>query len=252
MNRDNRTAYAFAKGSAVSGRLRCLLESRGISISRSPLAHSTQRVRLLRTERISAVLDVGASVGEYAQSLRWAGYRGRIVSYEPLPAMFERLNTRAAGDPKWLARPVALGSAPGTANLHVAGDMVSSSLLPQLPPMAAAAPQAWHLGDERVTVTTLDDERRHWSSDDRLLLKLDVQGYELEVLRGASRTLESVAAVEVELSLQALYAGQPAFGDQVAVLRDLGFELVSLENVFVDQNIPRLLQVDGLFVRGRG
>ena len=251
MTPDSRTAYVFAKGSAVSGRLRCLLESRGISVTRSPLAHSTQRLRLLREREVSAVLDVGASIGEYGQSLRWTGYRGRIISYEPLPEVFEQLRARAAGDEKWLCRQVALGASSGTADLHVAGDMVSSSLLPQLPPMAAAAPQARKLGEESVTVTTLDDERGGWAPEDRMLLKLDVQGFELEVLRGARRTLKSVVAVEMELSLHALYDGQRPFGEQLAVLHDLGFDLVSLENVFVDQAIPRLLQVDGLFVRSR-
>jgi FkbM family methyltransferase len=207
---------------------------------------------VLREQAISTVLDVGASVGEYGQSLRWTGYRGAIISYEPLPKAFAELQERAAGDPKWQCRQVALGTERGSAVLHITGDMVSSSLLSQLGSMAAAAPQARHLADEPVTVTTIDDERELWSREDRILLKLDVQGYEAQVLGGAVATLPSVAALEVELSLEALYDGQPSFDDQIQGLRELGFELVSLENVFVDQAIPRLLQVDGLFVRASG
>ena len=251
MNRDRRTAYVFRQGSSVSGRLRCLLEARGISVSRSPLAHSTQRLRALRTERIGTVLDVGASVGEYGQSLRWTGYRGRIVSYEPVAAAFAQLSARASADGRWTCRQVALGAAPGTAAIHVTADSVSSSLLGQLPPMATAAPQARHVADERVTVTTLDDERENWDPGDRILLKLDVQGYEQEVLEGAAETLDSVAAIEMELSLRALYEGQRSFADQLASVGGRGFELVSVENVFVDETVPRLLQVDGLFVRRR-
>jgi FkbM family methyltransferase len=251
MTRDNPTAYVFAAGSALSGRLRCLLESRGISITRSPLAHPVQRLRLLRSERITTVLDVGANIGEYGQSLRQTGYRGRIISYEPLRAAFARLSARVAGDPDWSCRPVALGAEAGTADLHVAADRVSSSLLAQLPSLAVAAPQARHADDERVTVVTLDDERDRWSADDRIFLKLDVQGYEAQVLHGAAKTLDAVRAIETELSFDALYDGQVLFHDQVEALRDLGFELVSLENVFVDQELPRLLQVDGLFARRR-
>lgn len=251
MNRDRRTAYVFAAGSAFSGRLRCLLESRGIAITRSPVAHPVQRLRLLRAERITTVLDVGANVGEYGQSLRHTGYKGRIVSYEPMQAAFEKLRTRTAGDHRWACRQVALGAESGTAKLHVAADRVSSSLLAQLPPMMVAAPQARYEADESVTVTTLDDDADAWSPADRLFLKLDVQGYEAEVLSGASTTLGSVAAIEIELSLEALYEGQVAFHEQVEQLRSLGFELVSLQNVFVDQALPRLLQVDGLFARRR-
>lgn len=252
MPADRRTAYVFAAGSSVSGRLRCLLESKGVSITRSPLAHSTQRLRLLRAERISVVVDVGANVGEYGQSLRRTGYKGRIVSYEPMRAAFEALEARAAGDPKWLCRPVALGGEAGTADLHVTADRVSSSLLTQLPPMIAAAPQARIEIDEPVTVTTLDDERHQWSAEDRMFVKVDVQGYEAAVLRGAEKALDCVAGIEMELSLAELYHGQVLFREQVEALRDAGFELVSLENVFVDQRLPRLLQVDGLFARRRG
>ena len=251
MNHNDRTAYVFAAGSALTGRLRCLLEARGVSITRSPLAHPAQRLRLLRSERITTVLDVGASIGEYGHSLRRTGYKGRIVSYEPMQAAFEQLRARVAGDPGWTCRQVALGAEAGTADLHVAADWVSSSLLAQLPPMAVAAPQARHEADERVTVATLDDERDHWSPDDRLFLKLDVQGYEAQVLQGAAKTLDAVRGIEMELSLDALYDGQVLLAENVEALRGLGFELVSVENVFVDQHVPRLLQIDGLFARRR-
>ena len=197
------------------------------------------------------MLDIGASVGEYGLSLRRTGYRGRIVSYEPMRAAFEQLRARIASDSGWTCRRVALGAEAGIADLHVAADRVSSSLLTQLPPMAAAAPQAWHEADEQVTVTPLDDERDHWSPDDRLFLKLDVQGYEAQVLQGAAKTLDAVRGIEMELSLDALYDGQAVFPDHVEALRGLGFELVSVENVFVDQHVPRLLQIDGLFARRR-
>jgi FkbM family methyltransferase len=250
MHRDL-TAYTFATGTALTGRLRCLLEARGISVTRSPLAHSTQRLRLLRGERVTAVLDVGAHTGAYAESLRRTGYRGRIISYEPMRAAFAQLEDRAAGDPSWTCRPVALGAEAGTADLHVAADRESSSLLAPLPALTVAAPQARHEVDERVTVVTLDSERDRWSPDDRLFLKLDVQGYEAQVLQGAAKTLDAVRAIEMELSLDALYDGQALLPEQLETLRAQGFELVSLENVFVDQQVPRLLQVDGLFARRR-
>lgn len=249
MTRRRTTAYVFRSGSALSHRFRCLLESRGVSISRSPLAHGVQRLRLLRAGRVRTVLDVGANVGNYGQALRWAGYRGMIVSYEPMQDAFDKLANRAASDSSWLCRQVALGGEAGKAELNVARDGVSSSLRSQLPGLLAAAPMARYDGVESVMVTTLDEERARWREGDPVFLKLDVQGFEAEVLQGARRTLEGAAGVEMELSLSPLYDGQALFEDQVVTMLDLGFELVSLENVFVDQHLPRLLQVDGLFAR---
>ena len=233
----------------VSGRLRCMLEAVGISITRSPLAHSTQRLRLLRSSQVTTVLDVGASVGDYGQELRWAGYHGRIISYEPMAKAFATLARRAAGDPSWTCRPIALGSVAGSGALHIARDQVSSSLLIQMNHVVTAAPWSQHDHDETVVMSSLDDEREEWGQDERFFLKLDVQGFEREVLEGATQVLANVVGIEMEMSLTTLYEGQRLFCDDVAVLSDLGFDLISVDNVFVDRDSQRLLQVDGLFVR---
>src|SRR4051794_18567254 len=62
---------------------------------------------VLRMYRVNCVLDVGANRGQYATALRRAGYMGRIVSFEPVPDVFDELRRRAAGDPAWVAYPYA-------------------------------------------------------------------------------------------------------------------------------------------------
>src|SRR5262249_50852618 len=93
-----------------------------------------RRPLLLAEEGVTLVLDVGASDGGWARDVRHAGYRGRVIAFEPQAASFARLEATAAGDPLWQCHHVALGAARGTATLHVAGNDQSSSLLP----MAAA------------------------------------------------------------------------------------------------------------------
>ena len=88
--------------------------------------------------------------------------------------------------------------------------------------------------------------------DDALYLKLDVQGFELEVLHGAEEVLPQVLVVESELSLAHLYENGATLVDVVGHLDARGFELVSLEPAFVDERDGRLLQVDGIFTRSAG
>lgn len=103
------------------------------------------------------VLDVGANTGQYAARLRELGYGGKILSFEPLPDAHAQLLARAAADPLWEVHPrCALGAAAGTGALNVAGNSVSSSLLPMLDLHAAAAPRSIYIGQVETPVTTLD------------------------------------------------------------------------------------------------
>ena len=91
-----------------------------------PLA---RRRRLLERAGVDAVLDVGANIGQFAMELRAdLGWRGRIVSFEPLAAAHAMLAARAAEDGRWDAHPYALGDRDGSARIGVAGNSYSSSL----------------------------------------------------------------------------------------------------------------------------
>ena len=104
--------------------------------------HWRQLVQVLERARIDTVLDVGANVGQYAQSLRRAGYPHRIVSFEPLPEPNAYLYTLAQGDPAWqIAAPVALGAAFGEVSLNVSAESEMSSVLPFTPAMGEGAGQ---------------------------------------------------------------------------------------------------------------
>jgi FkbM family methyltransferase len=171
-----------------------------------------ERLRLLHERRIDAVLDVGANEGLYAARLRAGGYRGRIVSFEPLSAAFAKLERASADDPDWQCIQTAVGARRGTAVLNVAGNWASSSLLPMDERLPQIEPRTAYVGTQECTVETLDDlGPRALRSADRAFLKLDVQGYELEALLGAEQTLRQVEAVEVELSLSRR-AGSPGRG----------------------------------------
>lgn len=215
-----------------------------------PEYHSlaAHRSRIVADAGIARVIDVGANVGQYACALRHAGYEGDILSFEANPAAASRLRQAAAGDERWTIEGVALGSEPGSMPLHVTVDSLSTSLLvPSADEQYAFMAEA----PESVVVEVRTLDSFHLSEDGSCtLLKLDVQGYELEVLRGAASTLAEVTAVECELSLAQIYEGQALIEDVVAHLRAAGFRPVCLSRGFTDPTSHEVIQVDGLFLRG--
>lgn len=229
----------------------------GFDVSRyRPDTHHDARYRhLLETRGIDLILDVGANEGQFGSLLRSEfGYRGRILSFEPLEAAHAALTKRAASDPArlWFIAPrMALGSSACSSTIHVAGNSVSSSILPMEPLHEAADPTSVGGGVEAVMIRRLDEALRDMriDVDRRTLLKIDTQGYELEVLQGAPDTLGRAGAVQAEMSFQPLYGGQPLFDEVCGYLLGRGFTVFDIIPGFSDPQSGRLLQADGVFVR---
>jgi FkbM family methyltransferase len=206
---------------------------------------------MLLHHRIDLVFDVGANVGQFATALRGAGYRGRIVSFEPLASAHRDLLTSSRGDPDWEIAPrQAIGSDTGKVELHIAGNSVSSSMLGMLSSHSDAAPGSAYVGTEVVELTTLDQVAPLYiGTAARSFLKIDTQGTEDRVLDGAVKQLQRTHGVQLELSLLPLYEGQNLFDELDARLRALGFHRWAIEPVFSDGHTGRMLQVDGTYFR---
>ena len=158
-----------------------LLRRLGVDVVRYPGRGSAfgRRMKLLDFHRIDVIIDVGANVGQYGRQLRDLGFKGRIVSFEPLPVAYAELSRRAGRDAAWQAFELAIGDHDGQAIMHVAANSVSSSLLGMLPAHLDAAPYSEFVGDIEVEMTTLSEViDRHVDTKDRLFVKVDAQGYE--------------------------------------------------------------------------
>ena len=118
-----------------------------------PLA---RRMRLLSTHEVTLVFDVGANVGQYATELRTLGYRGRIVSFEPLPDAFAELERVARHDPLWEAVNIGLGDTERPATINRSANSYSSSLLPMLNSHLRSAPDSAYVGVQDVMLRTFD------------------------------------------------------------------------------------------------
>jgi len=218
---------------------------------RQPTDLADRRVLLARLAALDAVLDVGANEGQWAAQLRRNGYRGPIHSFEPLAAAYLVLADRASHDPwGWRAHRLGLGAVDEERVIHVAGNSTSSSYLPMAAAHSDAAPWSAYIGDQPSRIVTLDSLVAAGTvTGERLYLKIDVQGGEMDVLRGARETLSRVRLLELEMSLVPLYDGQTLAGDMADHLSTLGFALVGLDEGFADPRSGRLLQYDALYAR---
>jgi FkbM family methyltransferase len=208
------------------------------------------KLEVMRRIGINFVLDVGANDGVYAADLRRHGFKGKIWSYEPMHEAFAKLDKAAAADQLWKAIHCGCGARTGTAQINIAGNSYSSSLLPMLGLLRANAPETEYVSEESVSICTLDESViPHLKPDDRLWLKIDTQGYEGEVLKGAERLMPRVEALECELSLAPLYEGQLLIDEMLRMIYRMGFRMVGVSPVFLEPATGYALQIDGTFVR---
>jgi FkbM family methyltransferase len=193
------------------------------------------------------VLDAGASRGQFAAFACDRFPTAAIVSFEPLSGSRERL-LRAVPAGRVTVHPVALGARSGEAALHVSRQDDSSSLLSIGERQGREFPGTEEARTELVAVRRLDEMLAAETIERPCLLKVDVQGFELEVLRGAERTLEQIDEILVECSFVELYRGQALAGEVVAHLVARGFRLAGVTSVQHGAS-GEALQADFRFVR---
>jgi FkbM family methyltransferase len=208
---------------------------------------------LLSRLNVSCVLDVGAHVGEFALQLRMlAGYDGWILSFEPVDEAHRELAARAGRHEHWRAFKLALGSRDEERPIKVAEtDVFSSFLEPSSYGVETFGRMTSLTAEQVVPVRRLDSvapEVMNGIPSERIFLKLDTQGWDLEVLRGAEKMLSRVVMLQTELSLQPIYDDMPSYTDILAFLHDKGFDLSGLFPVVRDQDM-RLIELDCVLVR---
>jgi FkbM family methyltransferase len=194
---------------------------------------------------ITLVLDVGAGNGQYGLYLRSLGFSGKIVSFEPQKQSYQHLEKRMKKDHNWTGENIALGYQSGTANLNIAGNFQSSSLLQMLPLHEHAAPSSATIGQENVIISTVNKKIRSYASrEDRILLKIDAQGSEHNILRGAAGSLPDIIGLQFEASLVPLYHGETLLPGLLKIAHENGFTPALFQNGFANHHTGQVYQVD--------
>lgn len=243
------------RGSAVKNLLRRLIR-RTLNRDVIPFtpAHSAEArlARCLSSQGIDLVLDIGANTGGFARQLIENGYKGRIVSFEPIGSLHAFLKRQSAHYPGWsIAEQCAVGAETGSVQINVSHNLSSSSVLAMMQTHLDVAPESAVARQESVPLRRLDDlALSYWGRHERVFAKLDVQGYEDRVLDGATCVLPKLWGLQVEMSLVPLYEGQVLFFRMDERLRAAGFDLWGLDPVLIDETSGRILQFDALYMRG--
>jgi FkbM family methyltransferase len=225
----------------------------GIDLQRFDPVHSIQARfnAMLSYHRINLVFDVGANKGQFAESIREAGFVGRIVSFEPQSSAWAKLAEACRSDPLWEAAPrTAIGSEDGEITMNIAANSWSSSALGMLNTHLAAAPDSAYVGRETVPIGRLDTiAGGYLDSNSRLLIKMDTQGFEDRVLDGAPEILLKTAGLHMELALAPLYENQCNYDEMLDRVKGLGFTLWGIDPGFFDSKSGRTLSVDATLFR---
>ncbi|MEO1091773.1 MAG: FkbM family methyltransferase [Pseudomonadota bacterium] len=218
-------------------------------MSEKPRDLDRQLVLLICAAAVDLVVDVGANTGQYGRRLRRGGYTGRILSFEPQPAVCAALAEAVAADLAWtVAEPLALGRHPGRARFQVSAESDMSSLYPQTSTLVTLSPSSHIVEHIDVDVATLE-ERLSAVAGDRLFVKVDVQGGDEAVLDGLAGAWSRVVGVQLELALTKLYDGDVHYLAMCHRLEQLGYRLALVLPGYFDGKVKRQLQFDGVFVR---
>jgi FkbM family methyltransferase len=221
----------------------------GLHICKLPAHFTLSRylMELFEKLQVNCVLDVGAHYGEYARNLRKLHYEGWIVSFEPCRDSFGILSENMARDLRWRGYRYALGEAETTAaiNVFAATDLNSFCNSSELVWATSLKRHFTPQGKEIVSVKRLDEIIDSVLMDvfgprpvepTRIYLKMDTQGFDTKVIRGASGCLEKVLAFQSELPCRQLYEGVPSMGDALNEYESLGYIPTFMFPVTLEEN----------------
>jgi FkbM family methyltransferase len=203
--------------------------------------------------RVDCVLYIGANQGQYYDTLKNYYKNADIYLYEPDPELVLKLKNKLKDEGNTIIRNVAVGDKPGKYPFYVTdfetNQKLSSSLLKMTKKHEEWSKDSKQISCINVDVVKLDDEKLEKYSS--ILLKIDVQGYEMNVLRGASMLLkEKIIAIDTEVSFQELYHEETNWLDLAKLLDDNQFSIFGLDpwGIYYKSH-NELLQADLYYVR---
>lgn len=221
-----------------------------IEISKYPSPELDRRIKLIQSNQIEVILDVGANIGQYGGEMRNLGFKGQIISFEPMQEAFTKLAKNAKNDPLWDVYHSSLGERDGVAVINISKNSVSSSLLNNLPQLTESAPEASFITQEEIKIAKLDTLFDSLQlNGKKIYLKIDTQGYEEKVLEGALNSLSKINGIQIEMAFIPSYEGALTYETIKQKLENFGFKLMAIENGFYDKKTGKQLEVDGIFYK---
>lgn len=186
---------------------------------------------IIGAKGVDLVLDIGANKGQFGKDIR-NFYSGTIMSFEPVSSTFQRLQEVASSDPAWRVFQVALGSVEHSREINISSQDVFSLFLNSNRYCSERfGSESVHSETELVSVRRLDKLLEELVPDirsKRIFLKMDTQGYDMEVYKGATGVLDNIVAIQSEVSLIPIYEGMPHWTDSISAYEQSGFSVVGM------------------------
>ena len=208
-----------------------------------------RRLKIINNNNINLLFDIGANTGQYARKMRNLGFKGKIISFEPLNDVFAILKQAAAHDRNWIVNNYALGNEDSTGVINVSQKSDCSSILNMMPEHKESASGLEYVAQQEIEIKKLDTVFNSFTGkSDNVMIKIDTQGFEKNVIDGAVGSLGGIRIIQIEMSIVPMYENEMLFVEMIGYLKNKGFQLYSLENGHYNRNTGQLLQVDGIFV----
>jgi len=213
------------------------------------LIHWKTHKNWFQTLGFKTIIDVGANTGPFSFAARVCLPDVQIYAFEPLPDCFNLLVKNMTPFDNFIAYQTAIGDQKGQMEMWKSDFNESSSLLPMSELHKVTFPHTANNQAVHVPISRLDDYLEKMNLVPPILLKIDVQGYEDKVIKGAVKTLKKMDWVMIEMSFQPLYEGQPLFDDIYQSLISNGFKFAGNMEALYSPLDGNVLQSDGIFYR---
>lgn len=201
--------------------------------------------------KCNTVVDIGANRGQFALVVRSCFPTARIIAFEPLPNPAQVFGELFSGQNGVVLHQCAIGPESNKSSMHVSGRDDSSSLLPIADLQTKLHRGTGEVGRQEIQVERLGNLVSASDLVDPALLKIDVQGFELQCLEGCRELLPYFKYLYVECGFQELYVGQAHASRLIQFIFDQGFDLTGICHVFHDRH-GQTVDADLLFTRREG
>jgi FkbM family methyltransferase len=229
------------------------------------MKYFTRRMRVARNEKVRYspfnnlpenfeakwVLDIGANVGDVAVAALNSYKDSRVICFEPVQKTYDALKDRLSpfGDRAQLHK-VALSNTAGTGEINITTFHGANSIAPQAPSHKERNPHVHEVGKERIELVRLDDYCACFPCERVDVMKIDVEGHELDVLKGGVQFISSrvdIIIIEISLMRDQSWENQAVF-EIFALLKSAGFRLLSAMDLHrTTDGSALLLQMDCVF-----
>lgn len=207
----------------------------------------TEQWRFLQKCDVRTIIDIGANTGQFATMIHRVCPLAKIISFEPLKDCFKELQSNLGGLPNVDVCNFALGDDDGAVEINRSNFRPSSSVLEMGDLHKRDWPESVAHSKELIQMRRLDGVLSNDRLAPELLVKIDVQGYELNVIRGGRRVLSRTSVAVIEVSFRELYEGQPLFEDINRAMTDLGFRYIGNVEQYASKIDGQILFADAIF-----